>query len=791
MSPKYAGLSFEEQQQIDALLEQFDPSLQNALTTLFGGVTREKILGLSDQEFDVGVLTQDQAAEIAAGGAESETEEWSASFGLNREQITALSHPLSAGRPLLILAGAGSGKTAVLTRRVALLLLAGISIEQIFVSTFTVKAAGEMKERVGKLILELARIAPPALKPRLDDILRQFPRAWIGTFHSLCLRLLREKSDDGFLPIEELGFPPVFSILPDGDGKKLLKEISESLPQPPDLRELGAAIDLAANELLTPEAVAGKKSYGGIPGDCMAEAWSKYMDAKRSKGLVDFTDLLYLAATAFADRRMCAQRWKNRFTHILIDEYQDTNVAQYAIATELAAARKNLFVVGDDDQSIYRFRGADVRNIRTFTKDYPDARVVRLFRNYRSTPIILGAANAVLANRPEQPTDKTLLASAPPGAKMPEKIIQYEAADERDEMDFVVFQIRELLGEKFEPSDIVIFYRVHELSGTVSAALRSADIPYVEAGGRSLMNHDIVKSLVALFRSVNVLSLKREGQFDFIRDALVLQDALRDIWKLGALGPPNHADRNMLLSLPEPDRVLLDEQGYVETVQACQGGETQRHLEQLWRGLHGASQSLDSLTPQGLSSFLIDHFGLSAAASENAEIRKGLVVFKKFLSSRLPFAPPGRAGLDQMLAMFHAAEHGEPTADLLPESAVRLLTIHASKGLEFPIVIVIGVEEDILPFVRPGGDRDESAEDRLEQEEEELRLFYVAVTRAKQRLILTCAARRTWYGKETSHRPSRFLEKLPKELVTRGSALSPIDHAAHRTRQFFKDLFGA
>ena len=164
---------------------------------------------------------------------------------------------------------------------------------------------------------------------------------------------------------------------------------------------------------------------------------------------------------------------------------------------------------------------------------------------------------------------------------------------------------------------------------------------------------------------------------------------------------------------------------------------------------------------------------------------------QKFLSSRLPFSPTGRSGLDQMLALFHAAEQGEPVTDLVPENTVRLLTIHASKGLEFPVVFLIGVEEDILPFAHPAEAQTESAEERLDREEEEMRIFYVAITRAKQRLLLTCAARRNWYGKELTHRPSRFLSRLPDALVIRGSALSSLDRAAHRTRQFFKDMFGA
>jgi len=688
-------------------------------------------------------------------------------------------------------AGAGSGKTAVLTRRVALLLLAGCPADQIFVATFTVKAAGEMKERIGKQVQDLAGRVPPAIRARLDDLMRALPKAWIGTFHSLCLRMLREKDADGFSAVEELGYPPTFSILSDADSRKLLKESCADLAVPCDPRDLSAALDLAVNELLTPETLARHKTYEGVPGEAAAEAWKKYVETKRSRGLADFGDLLYLAATAIADRRMCAERWKTRFSHVLIDEYQDTNVAQYAIATELAAARRNLFVVGDDDQSIYGFRGADIRNIRAFTEDYPDARIVRLIRNYRSTPVILGAANAVLADRPAGATDKTLLAMAPAGARPPEKIVVYEASDEQDEMNFVAFQIQEFLQEGFRHEDMVIFYRVHELSGPVASALRARQVPYVEVGGPALLENDVVRTFRAVYQAVNVAALKREGRLDPIRDSLLLQEALREIWTLGILGPKNRVDHAMLLALPAPERILLDEQGYVEAVRACQSGEAQQHLERMWTGIHGAAFGMDIHTPQDILKFLVDTFGLKDAATGDATVRRGLVWLQRLLASRLPYAPPGRPGLDLVLAAFHASAEGEPITDLTQENAVRLLTIHASKGLEFPVVFVVGVEEDLLPFSHPGGSAEETESDRAEREEEEGRLFYVAITRARERLVLTSAAQRRLYGRVVSHRPSRFLARLPADVVTRGSALSALDRAAHRTRQFFKDLFRA
>ncbi len=740
------GLSFEERQQVESLLAGFDSSLQDTVASLFDG--------------------------------------------LNREQISALSHPLSAGRPLLIVAGAGSGKTSVLTRRVTLLLLAGITPQQLFVSTFTVKAAGEMKVRIGHLITSLAQTAQQPLRAALEHLVQTFPLAWIGTFHSLCLRLLRERDSDGFSPIEEMGYPPTFNIISEAESREILKSILADLPTPPDVREVSAVMDLAANELLTPESLAERKIYGGLDAAVVGEVWKRYQEGKRESGKVDFTDLLYLAATALADRRRCAQRWKGRFTHVLIDEYQDTNIAQYAIATELAAAKKNVFVVGDDDQSIYGFRGADVRNIRAFTQDYPESRVVRLIRNYRSTPVILGAANAILADRPDSAIDKTLLASAKSDGKIPEKIMVYEAQDDQDELQFVTFQIKELIGEGYAYRDIVIFYRVHELAAPVLAALRSERIPFVEVGGKSLMDLAAARSFRAVFQAVSVLRLKLQGSIDLIRHGDILRGALRELWKTGKFGPRNREDREMLMALPAPERVILDEAGYVEAVQRCKSGETQRHLEVLWSGLYGAAQSIDSLPPADLLNFLVDALGINGLAEEDPEVRKGLVLVRRFVSSRLPYAAAGSAGLDQLLSGFQAADEGEPVADLLQENVVRLLTIHASKGLEFPVVIVVGVEEDILPYVRPGSYQQESADERREREEEELRLFYVAITRAKQRLILTGAARRPWYGRDVTHRPSRYLARLPDDVVIRGSSLSTVDRAAHRTKQFFKDMFG-
>ena len=740
-----ANLSFEEQRQVDTLLASLDPGIQPAVHSLF--------------------------------------------TGLNREQVAALAHPLSAGKPLLIIAGAGSGKTSVLTRRVALLLLSGIPPDLIFVSTFTVKAAGEMKERIGHQLEKLAQESHGPLKANLDLLLASFTNAWIGTFHSLCLRMLREKGPEGVSPIEELGFPPAVQILSDAESRRMLAEITAGAAVKADVREIAAAMDLAANDLLTPETLAAKKTCGSLPADLVAETWRQYADKKRAAGMVDFTDLLYLAATAFADRRPSAQRWKTRFTHVLIDEYQDTNIAQYAIATELAAAHRNLFVVGDDDQSIYRFRGADVRNIRAFTADYSDARVVRLIRNYRSSPIILGAANALLASRPTSEIDKTLLASAPASDKLPDKITVYEAADDADEINFVIFQIRELLKEGFRLSDIVIFYRVHEFSETVTSHFRAQNVPFAEVGGKSLLDHPLVHSMRALILAVNAVAAKYAGRFDILRDGLVLREALRDVWSIGKLGPKNREDRAMFESLPAPERILLEEQGYVEAVHACRSGDSQQHLERLWSAIHGAAQGLASATPRQVTHFLVDTLDIRTLANEDAGVRKGLVVFEKFLSSRLPFAPAGREGFDLLLSAFESGQKGEPSADLVADDAVRLMTIHASKGLEFPVVFVIGVEETILPFVHMQASRESDAE-RRESEEEELRLFYVAITRAKHRLYLTSAARRAWYGRQVTHVPSRFLSKLPKELTTRGSALSTADRAAHRTKQFFKDMFG-
>ncbi|MBI4179318.1 ATP-dependent helicase [bacterium] len=738
-------LSFEEQQQLEGLLTQFDSSLHGALGFLFKG--------------------------------------------LNREQVAALSHSISDGKPLLILAGAGSGKTSVLTRRVALLLLAGVPAERIFVSTFTVKAAGEMKERVGKLLTDLAAEAPPqsTLAASLADMLRNLSVSWIGTFHSLCLRLLRERRPDGFAAIEEMGFPPGLQVLSDAESREIIQAAAESLPVKPPIRDLAGAIDLAANELLTPEALDEGRTYNGIPADVLSDAWTKYMETKKSKGVVDFTDLLYLTASALAERRSCAEGWKGRFSHILIDEYQDTNVAQYAIATELAAAKRNLFVVGDDDQSIYGFRGADVRNIRAFTDDYPDARVVRLIRNYRSTPIILAAANAVLLDKTDG-MDKTLLASAE-FERPPEKIVVFEAQDETDELNFVVFQMRELIAAGFKWRDIVIFYRVHELAKRAAETLQRENIPFLDVVSLSLTDRDVIRILRSVLIAVHALYLRRRGQFDAIRHGFLLQDALRDIWRIGTIGPLNQEDRQALLALTAPERILLEDAGFVEAVQLCKDSGSQKHLEQLWTALRGGAENLDALTPFQLVEVLAESLGLAAAAREDKKLRHELTLLYRFLSARIPYPSTGGAGLEQLLSAFQSSDRGEPVADLVQENVVRLLTIHAAKGLEFPAVIVLGVEEDILPFVHPGDSDKETAAEKIAREDEELRLFYVAITRAKQQLVLTSAARREWYGKPVTHRPSRFLSRLPPDLVERGSALNTLDRAAHRTKQFFRDIF--
>ena len=682
--------------------------------------------------------------------------------------------------PLLIIAGAGSGKTRVITRRVVHLISLGIPAHSIVAITFTNKAAGEMKERVGK-----------ALGRQLYDFGRLDQR-WptVCTFHSLCLRILRH-----YAPVIKL--PPNFTIYDSGDQTKLIKDalklldISSTNFSPGTIH---AAISNAKNKLLTADLYA--RSAGDFFAKTVARVYTKYQQLLAANNALDFDDLLLKTAQAFRDHPQILRELQDRFQYIMIDEYQDTNHAQYVIAHALAMRHRNMCVVGDPDQSIYAWRGADIQNILDFEKDYPDAKVVRLERNYRSTKMILAIASQLIA-RNRLRKDKTLWTENSQGAKAKLFVCQ----DERDEARAIAEQLRGLNEHGVPWSDMAIFYRMNSLSRVMEDALRNANMPYVMARGVEFYNRKEIKDTLAYLRVIanpadevslaRIVNVPTRG----IGDASVKQ---MQAWAVGngtnLWGAMEQAAKVPGLSARAVNSIKV----FVELVRG-------------WRAKPEAEGAADAPGPQatgtgsGESTLFFpssadaptkektEEPGASAAPfasglSWSISPRKGVVTrlmedvvrrsgLEAMLKKDKTGEETGESGLDNINALItSAAEYdaGNPEASLTEYlsmvslvsdadhmkgsgGAITMMTLHAAKGLEFPVVAMIGLEEGILPHSRSRGNATEL--------EEERRLCFVGITRAQEHLLLSKAAYRTIRGLRERTVPSPFLNEMPQEAV--------------------------
>ncbi len=633
---------------------------------------------------------------------------------LNPPQQEAVLH---GEGPLLILAGAGSGKTRVITRRIAYLIARrGVQPWQILAVTFTNKAADEMRKRVESLLG--ARGLNVAL----------------GTFHSTCVRILRKWH-------RELGFRSSFVIYDEADQLGVVKEclkalaLSERTMTP---RGVAARISRAKNELLTPG------EYAAVANDFTEERTAKiyalYQERLRASHAVDFDDLLMLTVLLFRDHPQALEYYQNLWRYILVDEYQDTNHAQYQIVNFLSRRHGNLCVVGDDDQSIYRWRGADLNNILDFERDHPGCRVIKLEQNYRSTQTILDAAGKVVANNVGR-KGKTLWTENPAGFPL----VVYQARDEQDEAAFIVRTIRALAAEDGHSlDDVAIFYRTNAQSRVLEDALRRDVTPYTIVGGLRFYERKEIKDLLAYLRLVanpdDAQSFKRIvnvpprgiGQTSVDRlgglalaERISTWEACRRIGERKILGPravKALADLVTLIEkaqakaevvpLPELILELLETTGYLEDLKAEGTVEAESRIENLQELVSAAREFMERSEDKSLQAFL-DSVALIA------------------------------------------------DIDLLSEGkgAVTLMTLHSAKGLEFPVVFMAGMEEGVFPHARS------LSED--EELEEERRLCYVGMTRAKERLYLSAAFSRTLYNTQNFNLPSRFLEEVPDQLVER------------------------
>lgn len=632
---------------------------------------------------------------------------------LNDRQMEAVQHTEG---PLLVTAGAGSGKTKVLTCRIANLLAKGVAPYQILAITFTNKAAKEMQERVRSLVGTEAE------------------RIWLSTFHSFCARLLRFEID-GFH-----GYTRNFTIYDSADQLTLVKDCLKATNLddkqfPP--RSVLSTISSAKNALMDAPAFAAQA--GNFYEQKVSDIYNMYESKLKENNAVDFDDLLLLAVRLLQENTEVREKYQSRFQYILVDEYQDTNHAQYLLTKLLAAKWRNICVVGDADQSIYAWRGADIKNIVEFTRDYPDAASIKLEQNYRSTKTILNAANAVIDNNEERPK-KNLWTENTTG----HKIIHYAAQTEHDEADYVAGIIYNRHEIEHEPyGDMAILFRTNSQSRVLEEKLMRYAVPYTMVGGTKFYDRKEIKDVIAylrlLYNPEDSLSLTRiinvpkrnlgattlEHLTDYAEQKHIsLFEALSSTEEL----PVTKRAKESLESFAAMIFDLLGHVGEWDVLTLIE--------EVLKQTGYGAMLDADaSHDPQG--------------ESRKENVGEFLSVAKDYMDSN----PEGNLqDFLENVALVSDVDEFESS-----ESKVTLMTLHAAKGLEFPVVFLVGLDEGLFPHSRTLMD--------TSQVEEERRLAYVGITRAERQLYVTNAATRTMYGRLTAYMPSRFLSEIPEQLV--------------------------
>ncbi|NGP46082.1 DNA helicase PcrA [Bacillaceae bacterium SIJ1] len=639
--------------------------------------------------------------------------------GLNDKQRQAVQH---TDGPLLIMAGAGSGKTRVLTHRMAYLMSEKhIAPWNILAITFTNKAAREMQERISRLT-------------GLGDDL------WISTFHSMCVRMLRRD-------IDRLGINRNFSILDSSDQLSLIKQILKDLnldPKKFDPRAMLGTISSAKNELKT--ASAYSQMVGGYYDEQAADIYKEYERRLRKNHSLDFDDLIMMTIRLFQEVPEVLQFYQKKFQYIHVDEYQDTNHAQYMLVKMLAAQHRQLCVVGDSDQSIYKWRGADITNILSFEKDYPEATVILLEQNYRSTQLILQAANGVIAQNSNR-KPKELWTDNLEGAP----IHLYAAQTERDEAQFVTGKMKELVQSgQYKYSDIAVLYRTNAQSRTMEETLVKSNVNYTMVGGTKFYDRKEIKDVLAYLRLIanpdddlsfaRVINVPKRGIGASTMDKvaaygldhdLSLFEVLKEIEEVGLSARFTKALRSFgeqidhwtkqqdYLSVTEIVEEVLEKTGYRDMLKNEKTIEAQSRLENIDEFLTVSQQFEERSEDKSLLAFLTD------------------------------------------LALIADIDKVEDD-DGLPQDSVVLMTLHSAKGLEFPIVFLIGMEEGIFPHSRSLFEDDEM--------EEERRLCYVGITRAEKVLYMSRANMRTLYGRTNINPPSRFLSEIPAGLITEEGA---------------------
>lgn len=641
--------------------------------------------------------------------------------GMNPRQAEAVQ--LTEG-PLLIMAGAGSGKTRVLTHRIAYLIEEkGVNPWNILAITFTNKAAKEMKERVINL-----------MEAGGEDV-------WISTFHSMCVRILRRD-------VDHIGYSKNFTIIDSSEQLTLMKRVVKEQnidPKKYDPRSILGAISNAKNELLTVAAYSARQ--GSLFEDIVARCYDLYQKELRRNQCLDFDDLIMLTIRLFQDNPEILQYYQRKFHYIHVDEYQDTNHAQYTLVNLLAAGFRNLCVVGDADQSIYGWRGADMQNILDFEKDYPDAQTILLEQNYRSTKNILSAANQVIGHNQNR-KEKKLWTENDQG----DKITYYRGDSERDEGRFIVSEIQRLQREQQRKyGDFAVLYRTNAQSRVVEETFLKANIPYKMVGGHKFYDRKEIKDILAYLQVIanpadslsllRIINVPKRGVGAGSIEKLQSFAALHDFSLL-------EAGQNVALSSLK--------------------GKAATEIEKLAQSLADFSQMIPYLSVTELTREVLEKTGYEdeLKRQNNLESQNRLENLEEFLSVTMEFdktyevqpeeeqeAPEDKLTIFlNDLALLSDVDSYEEEA-----SEVTLMTLHAAKGLEFPVVFLVGMEEGVFPLSRAMMEEAEL--------EEERRLAYVGITRAEEALYLTNALSRTLYGKTQYNRPSRFVSEIESELL--------------------------
>ena len=631
--------------------------------------------------------------------------------GLNDKQKEAV---LATDGPCLVIAGAGSGKTKVLTHKIAYLMMEKhVKPWNILAITFTNKAANEMKERVEKLVGEAAK-----------DM-------WIGTFHSICVKILRKY-------IDRLGFDHSFLIFDTSDQRTLIKECMKTLKIDDKMftdRSVLAEISNGKNEMLEPKAYQTKYA-GDYRKEVIGRIYELYQHRLKENNAIDFDDIINFAIKILTENEDVLEYYTNKFQYVLVDEYQDTNKAQFTLVTILASKYGNITVVGDNDQGIYSFRGADITNILNFEKDFPGTKIIKLEQNYRCTGNILKAANAVIKHN-ENKYEKKLWTENEEG-NLP---IIHKSDDEYDEGRYIVEEVNHLRREEyFNYSDFVVLYRMNSQSRAIEEILRREGIPYKIVGGLKFYERKEIKDIISYLRLIynfsDNISLKRvinEPKRGIGKTSIDNIQEISEQTGLSMFDIIKHADEYGL------NRVKANSIEFIATIEYLRGKMEELSISELIK---------ETLNKTGY---------VKALEQENTtEAETRIENLEEFLTVAIEFE---EEEAENTLGDFLEGITLSSDIDGMEDSddSVTLMTLHSAKGLEFPVVFLVGLEEGIFPGNKSIGEPKEL--------EEERRLFYVGITRAKQYLYLTCSKKRTIFGSTSYNAISRFVNEIPSDLL--------------------------